>query len=42
MSGLIMLAALRVSAVCREHYYMYDMMARIDEKNRTGRPPRMF
>ena len=35
----IMFVALKMNMVCREHYYMYDMISRIDEKKKTGRPP---
>jgi len=38
----MMLIAVRINVFCRDQYYMYDMIARIDEKNRTGRPPRVF
>ncbi|MBQ9938288.1 MAG: hypothetical protein IJO96_02015 [Oscillospiraceae bacterium] len=38
----IMFIALKLNLVCKEHYYMYDMIARIDEKKRTGRPPIVY
>ena len=35
----IMFVALKMNMVCKEHYYMHDMISRIDEKKKTGRPP---
>ena len=35
----IMFIALKLNLVCKEHYYMHDMISRIDEKKKTGRPP---
>ena len=39
---IMMLIALRINIFCRDQYYMYDMIARIDEKKRSGCPTSIY
>ncbi len=39
---IVMFVALRINLFFREQYYMFDMIARIDEKKRTNRPTSIY